>query len=321
MMSNTQQNNLTDVAFTATADNSTQHMLFYDSGMGKKKPLLVALHTWSNGYLTDKSVEEYQRWCEATDWALAFPDFRGANISPDAMGSAKAVADIADAVEHAKTLCAVDDTRIYLAGVSGGGHMALLAAALLPEIWAGVTAWVPIFDLADWWRQCSANTKYTRYTQMIEACAGGAPLPRTQALEECRLRSASACLAGPVPFMLDINGGLFDGRDGSVPFTHSLKAFNASAKPEDKIPETGITTFYETQESPSSPAAQDELYGEHQPVFRKTSGNTRVTIFNGGHGIIYNAALNLLAKQQKGTPACWPEGTAAQSAHYQAAGL
>jgi hypothetical protein len=183
--------------------------------------------------------------------------------------------------------------------------MALLAAALCPEIWAGVSAWVPIFDIEDWWKECSASPKYKRYAEMIELCAGGAPLPGSKALEECRQRSSSSCLSTQMPFMLDINGGLLDGREGSVPFTHSLKAFNAAAEPDDRINETDIAEFYKTQIVPYSTDCTDTLYGDRPPVFRKISGNTRVTIFNGGHGIVRDAALTLLANQRKGRPADW----------------
>ncbi len=290
---------MTDIEYISKVDGSRQHMLFHDAGSAEKKPLLVGLHQWSSGYLTDKISAEYLRLCESYGWAFIFPNFRGPNRSPDAMGSSKAVADIADAVEHAKTLCAVDETRIYLAGISGGGHMALLAAALLPDIWAGVTAWVPIFDIADWWQQCSANTTYKKYADMIELSAGGAPLPGTPALEECRKRSASSCLTSPVPFMLDINGGLFDGREGSVPFTHSLKAFNAAAREEDRIPEADIAAFYETQQAPYPTDCADALYGDTPPVFRKVSGSVRVTIFKGGHIGVLPAAFEMLALQER----------------------
>ncbi|MEI6580107.1 MAG: hypothetical protein WCN92_11705, partial [Eubacteriales bacterium] len=182
-------------------------------------------------------------------------------------------------------------------------------------------AWVPIFDLEDWWRQCTANAKYMRYAEMIESCAGGSPTPQTKAFDACRKRSASSWLTPPVPFMLDINGGLFDGRDGSVPFTHSLKAFNSAADAKDRIPEADISEFYETQKSPSSGGCTDELYGGNQPVFRKISGNVRVTIFNGGHGCVYGAALNLLANQQKGFPAVWPEAKETLVNDFHNAGL
>jgi hypothetical protein len=35
------------------------------------------------------------------------------------------------------------------------------------------------------------------------------------------------------------------------------------------------------------------------------SGNTRVTIFEGGHEIVHQAALNWLAKQRRGQPPVW----------------
>ena len=49
-------------------------------------------------------------------------------------------------------------------------------------------------------------------------------------------------------------------------------------------------------------AAPDASFGIHAPIFRRASGNTRVTIFEGGHEIVHQAALNWLAKQRKGQP-------------------
>jgi len=43
-------------------------------------------------------------------------------------------------------------------------------------------------------------------------------------------------------------------------------------------------------------ALSDEAYGEKQPIFRRASRNARITIFDGGHEIIYEAALGWLAK-------------------------
>lgn len=99
-------------------------------------------------------------------------------------------------------------------------------------------------------QKCEAVLFHNHFNRRGVTFIGGAPLPGTPANEECRKRSASSCLASPLPFMLDINGGLFDGREGSVPFTHSLKAFNAAAKAEDRIPEADIAAFYETQQAP-----------------------------------------------------------------------
>lgn len=47
------------------------------------------------------------------------------------------------------------------------------------------------------------------------------------------------------------------------------------------------------------------MYGRKQAVFRKVYHNTRVSIFQGGHEMIHNAALNWLAQQRKDQPANW----------------
>ena len=67
-----------------------------------------------------------------------------------------------------------------------------------------------------------------------------------------------------------------------------------------------IDAFYQSQQSPEPAPAKDPLYPEdQQPVFRRSAGSTRVTIFEGGHEILHQAALNWLAAQRKGRPANW----------------
>jgi hypothetical protein len=44
-------------------------------------------------------------------------------------------------------------------------------------------------------------------------------------------------------------------------------------------------------------------------VFRVSSANTRLTIFQGGHEILYAPALNWLAQQRKGQSAVWAIST------------
>jgi hypothetical protein len=106
---------------------------------------------------------------------------------------------------------------------------------------------------------------------------------------------------------LDIAAGVLDGRSGSVPFTHSLLAFNAVVDKAERLPEDLIAEYYKTQKLPTgwSTAEPDASFGEWTPLFRKTSGNTRITIFQGGHEIVHQAALNWLAKQQRGKAPVW----------------
>jgi hypothetical protein len=91
-------------------------------------------------------------------------------------------------------------------------------------------------------------------------------------------RSPESCLANAATVPLDIAHGVHDGRKGSVPFEHSLRAFNVAVKPEARLEAAGIASYYATQTLPSgwSPAAPDASYGLKLPLFRATSGNTRV---------------------------------------------
>jgi len=104
---------------------------------------------------------------------------------------------------------------------------------------------------------------------------------------------------------LDINAGIRDGHTGSVAVSHSLRAFNLVASKNDRIDEKDIKYFVEKARVPPHLKKQvtDPAYGDKRVLFRKSSGNARVTIFDGGHEIIYEAALKWLAKQKKPTDA------------------
>jgi len=291
-----------EIDYLSSADNTRQPALFYAPQTGGKKPLLVALHTWSYDYR--QAEPDYARWCIQNGWCFIHPNFRGPNRTPQALGSELAVQDIVSAVQHVEKTCRVDTNRIYLVGVSGGGHAALLMAGRRPDIWAGVSAWCGISDVGQWWHDHSGKGGYA---DNIAAACGGAPVTNSPAAEECRKRSPLTYLGNAVSVNLDISAGVHDGHSGSVPFTHSLRAFNAVAGEKDRIAETDMELFYREQKTPPGLAGEvaDPLYGKRKPLFRKISGNVRVTIFEGGHEIVPLAALNWLAQQRKGSPPVW----------------
>jgi poly(3-hydroxybutyrate) depolymerase len=270
------------------------------------RPLLVGLHTWSGDFRQTASSLPYWQWCRQEGWHFIHPDFRGANRTPQALGSDLAVQDIVDAVAWAKANANVDPRRVYLIGVSGGGHMALLMAGRHPELWAGVSAWCGIADIARWHAEHTRDGKPDRYAADIEKALGGPPdSPARQA--DARRRSPLAWLEAARRVPLDIAAGVDDGRAGSVPFSHSLDAYNAVVPSAARLPAATISAFYASRQPPADhpPAAPDPLYGSRQPVFRIHEGNTRVTIFAGKHEIVPEAALNWLALQRQGTPAAW----------------
>ena len=101
---------------------------------------------------------------------------------------------------------------------------------------------------------------------------------------------------------LDINAGITDGHNGSVPISHSLEAFNVLAAPKDLLTAEVIAEFVKTATVPktlSGQASEDVSYGKKAVLFRRQSSATRVTIFQGGHEIIPGAALQWLAKQKR----------------------
>ena len=287
------------------SDGVRQPAMWFAPSSSEKRPLLVGLHTWSSTYASAGGDALYAEWCLAQGWAFLHPHFRGANMTPEAMGSERAVQDIVEAVAWAKQQTTVDESRVYLVGVSGGGHMSLLMAGRHPELWAGVSAWCGISDIAQWHAEHVNAGKQDRYAQNIEAALGHAPAKDDPAAWS---RSPLSCLASAKDLPLDINHGVQDGwHGGSVPFTHSLRAFNAVVEERDRLDQDGITTFYAARHLPAgwpAPAA-DATYGAWPVVFRRISGNTRISIFEGGHMIVHQAALNWLSRQKKGEAAVW----------------
>lgn len=288
------------------SDGASQPAMWYCPPGDEPRPLLVGLHTWSSSYAKTSGDELYADWCISQGWAFIHPDFRGPNNTPQAMGSDRAMQDIVEAVAWAQKRTKVDASRIYLIGVSGGGYMSLMMAGRHPELWAGVSAWCGISDIAQWHKDHVKNGVPDKYGRDIEKVLGGSPDTDPGIRKEALARSPVTWLAN-AKMPLDINSGFYDGRKGSVPFLHGLRAFNAVAAPADKLDEAQMEQYYATQKLPAgwAQAAPDPVYGKWLPLFRKTSGNVRVTIFDGRHEIVQQAALNWLARQRKGSPAVW----------------
>lgn len=288
-----------EIRYRSSGDDSLQPALFFAPEVSEPRPLLVGLHTWSGNYRQKSSVP-YAEWCIEEGWVFIHPNFRGPNLRPEACGSELVVADILSAVDYAKSKAAIDESRIYLAGASGGGYASLLMAGRAPEIWAGVSAWVPINDLQTWYSQ--SLERNLKYADHIMQAAGGIPFPGTPAEKQCRRRSAATWLPRARSVRLDINAGIHDGHTGSVPVSHSLNAFNLVADTHDRISPEEIDFIVKQRKVPESLTDQvekDELYGGRPVLFRRYSRHARVTLFEGGHEIIPEAALNWLKRQRK----------------------
>ncbi|MEQ8785636.1 MAG: prolyl oligopeptidase family serine peptidase [Pirellulaceae bacterium] len=269
----------------------------YDAD-GKPAPLLVSLHSWSADLEQRKPSLEAE--AESRGWIMIYPNFRGRNDHPQACGSLLAQQDILDAVAWAQKQHHVDAKRIYLTGVSGGGHMTMLMAARHPNVWAAASAWVGISDLASWHERHADD----RYGEMLRKCCQGRPGDSPQVDEQYKARSPLTHLHRAVDVPLDIAAGVHDGHQGSVPVRHSLDAFNVIAKAagDEQISEEEIAQISRPNGRLESPRAsdQEEDAGFGRALYlRRTAGKSRVTIFEGGHEGITRAAAEWLDGKAK----------------------
>ena len=96
----------------------------------QKLPLLVSLHTWSGDW-TQRNPE-LESAAGERGWLVLQPNFHGPNRTPLACGSESAQRQIIEALRWCCEHYPVNRQRIYLTGVSGGGHMTLLMAGRYP---------------------------------------------------------------------------------------------------------------------------------------------------------------------------------------------
>lgn len=286
------------VSIESGYDGSNQKALFYDSGTARKKPLIIALHSWSEDYSQFFGIP-YGLWAVENDWVFIQPDYRGAFDNPAATASEGAVSDILDALEYARKNANVDASRVYLAGFSGGGMSALIMAGRYPDKWAGIVAWGAVYDLVDWYAHTRGATHH--YSRDITASCGGPPVPKTAPEKECRRRSPSKYLKnarGKVPVYIAV--GL---DDTFVPPVHSLRAFNDLANDKDRFSDGEIKTISEQHGLPVNFSGyyHDKLFEDAgvQLLYERESGKAVLKVYKGRHDVVYNAGLAWLAGQKR----------------------
>lgn len=300
---------LTAVAVDPSSTTDTQNAYYYVPSVALDKtkepvPLVVGLHSWSATY-SDASASTFAGLAKKYGWAMIHPDFRGANDDPDAGASDLAVDDVVRAVEFMQANANIDPNRIYLVGASGGGHMTLSVVSRRPDIWAAASAWVPITDLAQWYN--FSKSKGSKYYSMIAKCCGGAPGDSEAVDAEYFLRSPINHLQNAINIPLDINTGIHDGHTGSVPISHSLWAFNKLAQSNgntDKmLTDEQIAYMVDNEAIPEGLVTEEvDLTAEGRGYavhFRRTAGNARVTVFEGGHTAEFGAAFKFFEDKVK----------------------
>ena len=203
-----------EILVKSSLDGTIQPSLFYKSDSADKRPLLVGLHTWS--FDRFNQINNLLPVAQKYDFNLLLPEFRGSNLDSNpnctqACGSEYAKQDIKDAIDYLIENEVIDADNIFLLGLSGGGHMALLMAGMCPEYFKAVGAYVPITDLARW---ASENPDYRQH---VLACC-------KDSTEEMHKRSPISYLETIAKSNLKIFHGKYD---TIVPVSHSIGFYNA----------------------------------------------------------------------------------------------
>lgn len=296
---------LSEIQIKSSLDGKTQPIRYWapESARSETTVLFVFLHSWSSGYRQDNS--KWLREAVSRNWIFLHPDFRGANVSPQACGSKFARQDILDAMDWASKRFRVDRSRIYLCGVSGGGHMSMLMAGHHPDRFSAVSAWVGISDLAAWYQFHLKDGKPQKYAQMILKCFGSPPGTSDAVDADYRDRSPLYHIRNVGDLPIDIFAGVNDGHTGSVPVRHSLSAFNEIARAHGTkgITEAEMQSLWENRrlQSPESTDTGRDPFLGRELKLRRTSNRARVTVFDGGHESIPAAALEWLVRQKRET--------------------
>lgn len=204
----------TEIWVRSSLDGTMQPSLLYRSASMERRPLLVGLHTWSHDRFNQ--VSKLVPVAEELDFNLLLPEFRGSNlvsnpIRAQACGSVYAKTDIKDAIDYVLQHEYVDDENVFLQGESGGGHMALLMAGMIPEYFKAIGAFVPIADLRKWVKETA------EYRPHILACCG-------EDEEEMYRRSPVAYIDTIAKANLKIFHGKYD---PTVPVSQSLELYAA----------------------------------------------------------------------------------------------
>ena len=245
-----------------------------------KAPLVVSLHTWSGDYRQQDPLSEM---IVARGWNYIRPNFQGPNNKPEACLSSKVIQDLDDAITWALRQGVVDERRIIVVGVSGGGYTALGYQPQSKHIIQHTFAWVPITDLERWyWQSRNRNTKYAGD---VVGCVGD------QLASDDLLARSPIGHAPNLASAVTIYTGLHDGYSGSVPISQSLRYFNRFADQSARFSSEEMLDLLSKAIEPT-----DTNLGSRSVYADRRSGNLRLIVFEGGHEMLEDVALNAISK-------------------------
>lgn len=275
----------------SSIDNNIQKVYYYKSKSSLPKPLIVSLHTWGGNYSQNDDLSEI---CKQKDLNYIHPDFRGVNSTINACCSELALSDIDDAITYAIDNFNVDISKIYVVGVSGGGYATISTFMKSKHKIQKFSAWASITDLIAWYNE--GEIRNSEFSNDILKCTNsGMQLNIENAKQKSPLYWKT-----PIEKLknseLLIYAGAFDGIQGSVPITHSINFYN---KILSDLAVSDTTKYVSDSEKLKliefrKPIGNYANIGGRKVYLRKKFENLSLVIFEGGHEILTEFALNEL---------------------------
>lgn len=281
-------------SITSSLDGNIQVFYYRQAVATGTRPLVVALHSWSNTADSQKGI-----WAEIAqnkDWNYIVPNFRGVNNHPKACCSEFVLADIDEAIDWAFKNLPVDRKHVYVTGFSGGGYATLAMFMKSRHSIRAFSAWASISDLAAWYGE-SVERK-NRYGPEILKCTGAGNTFDEQKAKERSPLYWQTPVKQRKKSQLQIYAGIHDGYTGSVPISHSINFYNKlltdfrEKNQTNYVSAEDAATMLKTQSFPvgNSP----NLLGDRAILHQKSIKNISLIIFEGTHEILPKVVLEKL---------------------------
>jgi dipeptidyl aminopeptidase/acylaminoacyl peptidase len=296
---NTNQNKLATLlnkdSINSTLDGNLQVFYYYKSNNKPPQPLIVQLHSWSYPADSLKTIG-LDSIVKSKNYNYIFPNFRGVNNHSKACCSDFVIADIDEAIDWALKNMNVDKNRIYVIGYSGGGYTTLAMYMKSRHNISGFSAWASISDLVMWYGE--SIERKNKYANEIISCTGADNIFDTLKAQERSPLFWTTPVKKRKKCVLQIFAGIHDGFNGPVPISQSINFYNKllsdfrETDTSKYVNNEDLKFMVNTQSFPSSNSSNK--IGNRNIRYQKASKKVMLTIFEGGHEILSEQALEYI---------------------------
>lgn len=275
-------------------DNTIQKAYFYKSKSSKPQPLVVSLHPWRGSF---DQYDTLAYLCKQKNINYIHPDFKGPNNNPNACCSDFVIQEIDASIKYAVEHANVDTSKIYLIGGSGGAYATLMMYMRSSSNIRKYSSWAAISDLFQWYDDCKIRNNKKAINE-IRACTNS---QKSLNIEEFNKRSP---IKYPTPIekqktsQLLIYAGVYECVTGGVPITHSINFYN---KVLSDLKITDTSKYISDKEKlflleHRKAINKNGKLGNREIILQKEIPNIKITIFKGGHELLWEQAMIDLLK-------------------------